>query len=101
MNRYSFLNEAQAISLVEAMMPKTADLKGVVPKTFLTDLAILDSVDGIVVLGFEDKYTYDVQTKLSVLVEKGLSYNINIYFNTIPPKEWDEFEIFPKTPSHF
>lgn len=100
-HRYSFPSEAKAISLVALLMPKTEDLKGEVAEPHLTDLSILEECEGVVVWGFEDKYTYNPTTKLSVLTEKGLTFNMDVYWATEAPLAWKLYEIFPKTPSHF
>ena len=67
-HRYSFLTEKIALSLVELMMPKTVIAGETPTKTYLTDLSILDSCEGVVVWGFENKYTYNSTTKVSTLV---------------------------------
>ena len=93
-HRYSFPTESKAKEFLTKLIPINS-------KAEWNQLTVTELTDGVVVLGFEDKYTYDVQTKLSVLAEKGLTYNINIYWNSKPPLAWKPFEVFPLTPSHF
>ena len=93
MNRYSFTTEQQAKELIEKLLPTDAKIEW-------NQLTVSVFTHGLQIWGFEDKYQYDAETKESVLIEKGLTYNVDVVWKSEPPIEWDKYEIFPKTPSH-
>jgi hypothetical protein len=87
MKRYSFLDEKTAVDLIATLKINFGQTTS-------------DSISGIMVWGFEDKYQYDAETKESVLIEKGLTFNVDVCWKDTPPIAWDKYEVFPKTPSH-
>ncbi len=86
-HRYSFPTEIKAKELINTLELKEGQTTS-------------NLIDGIVVIGFEDKYEYDEETSESILIKKGETFNVNVWFKNTPPKEWDNFEVFPKTPNH-
>jgi len=87
MNRYSFSTEAQAQELIAMLELKEGQ-------------TVSELIHGIQIWGFEDKYSFDSETKESILIKKGLTFNVDVVWKDTPPIEWDKYEVFPKTPSH-
>lgn len=87
MNRYSFLTEKLATDLIATLKLKEGQTTS-------------ELIAGIQVWGFEDKYSFDAETKESVLIEKGTTFNVDVIWKDEQPIEWKQYEIFAKTPSH-
>jgi hypothetical protein len=93
MNRYSFQSEQQAKELITKLLPKDAKIEW-------NKLTVSEHTHGLQIWGFEDKYSFDAETKESVLIEKGLTFNVDVVWKDTPPIEWDKYEVTPTTPSH-
>lgn len=87
MRRYSFLTEKLATDLIAKLNLEQGQTTS-------------ELIAGIMVWGFEDKYSFDEQTKESVLIEKGTSFNVDVVWKDTPPIEWNKYEVKPLTPSH-
>lgn len=55
---------------------------------------------GIVHLGFQDVWSYDVETQKSILVKKGLTYDVDILWENEASEAFKEYEVHPTTPNH-
>ena len=85
--RYSFATEQQAKELILGL--------GLEPNQTTSK-----DIQGIVLLGFQDKYKFNEDTQESELVKKGLTYDLDIMWRNEPNKDWLKFEVTPKTPNH-
>lgn len=61
---------------------------------------ITETTHAIVCLGFQDKYIFNEETQESELIEKGLTYDVDVFWKDEPNESWNEFEITPATPNH-
>jgi hypothetical protein len=97
MKRYSIPIKTKALNLI-----KTLELK--------ERQTVSKDIHAIVVWGFEDKQvpildedgmqTFDEDGLASFDTIKGLTYNVDISWKGEQPKEWEQYECFPTTPSH-
>jgi len=97
MNRYSFNTEAEALELLDALELEQGQ-------------TVSKDIYGIMVWGFEDKQvpildeleqpTFDEDGLPLVDVIKGTTYNVDVVWKNEPLEEWNEFEVFPSSPSH-
>ena len=85
--RYSFTTEEKAKELITTLELEEGQTTS-------------DLIEGIVIWGFEDKYEYNEETEEQILISKGETFDVDIYWKLEIPTIWDEFEINPKTPSH-
>ena len=90
--RYSFPTEAKAEELILKLAHEDSELA-------FNKITVTESTHAIVCLGFQDKYEYDEATDSSVLVESGLTYDVDIFWKT-EIIGFAEFEVFPNTPDH-
>ena len=80
--KYSFPTEVKAKELIALLSDE--------PNPTVTE-----TTHGIVILGFQDKY--DIEGNL---IEKGLSYDVDIFWKDLPNEDWTEYEVNPATPNH-
>jgi len=96
MNRYSFKTKKRALELVDAL-----ELNGG---------TVSKDIHGIMVWGFEYKHTpildengmqtFDEDDLPLVNSVKGTKYNVDVVWKGEQPTEWEQYEVFPSTPSH-
>lgn len=91
--RYSFPSEAKAKELILKLAPEKFE------GTF-NQLTTTEKTHAIVCLGFQDKYSFDIDTKESVLVSKGLTYDVDVMWKDSPSYGWSAYEVNVKTPNH-
>jgi hypothetical protein len=97
MNRYSFNTEQEALDLLDALELEQG-------QTCSKD------INGIMVWGFEDKQvpildedgmqTFDEDGLPLFDSVKGKTYNVDVVWKGEQPTEWEQYEVFPSTPSH-
>ena len=90
--RYSFPDLETAKNLILSLLPEDNII------TF-DNISITENTHCIVILGFQNKYEYDLETEQNILVHQGITYDVDIMWKT----EFDgfaEFEVFPNTPNH-
>ena len=97
MNRYSFTTKTKALNLIKKITLGMED--NLIPK-----------IHGIKVWGFEYKQvpildedmqpTYDADGLPLVDIIKGTTYNVDVVWKGEQPTEWEQYEVFPNTPSH-
>ena len=100
--RYSFQTEQQAIELILLLAHEDNEL------TF-DKITGTKTTAGIVCLGFQDKYGWDLaeddenylENREWVLIQEGLTYDVDVFWRNLPNEDWVEFEVEPKTPNHF
>jgi hypothetical protein len=105
MKRYSFTSEDLAKNLVSALAPIDA-----LNPIEWNKLTVTETTHAIQVWGFEDKQvpildengmqTFDEDGLASFDTIKGLTYNVDIMWKSEQPKEWEQYEVNPSTPSH-
>ena len=105
MKRYSFKTKTKAKNLVSALAPIDAEF----PIEW-NRLTVTETTHAIKVWGFEDKQvpildengmqTFDADGLPLFDTIKGLTYNVDISWKGEQPKEWEQYECFPTTPSH-
>jgi hypothetical protein len=92
--RYSFKDEEQAknliLNLISYEEENIPDFKKV---------RVTDSTHGIVVLGFQDKYTYNEKKREMVLVKKATTFDVDVMWKS-ENKKWAKYEVKPLTPNH-
>jgi len=101
MKRYSFTTKKRALELVDAL--ELTDEKG-------NQATVSKDIYGIMVWGFEDKQvpildeegqsTFDEGGLPLVDIIKGTTYNVDVVWKGEQPTEWEQYEVFPVTPSH-
>ena len=100
--RYSFQTEQQASELILALAHEDNEL------TF-DKITVTPSTSGIVILAWQDKYGWDLaeddenylENREWVLIQEGLTYDVDVFWRNLPNEDWLEFEVEPKTPNHF
>jgi hypothetical protein len=105
MKRYSFTSEDLAKNLVSALAPIDA-----LNPIEWNKLTVTETTHAIKVWGFEDKHipildengmqTFDEDGLPLVDIIKGKTYNIDVVWKGEQPSEWEQYEVFPLTPSH-
>lgn len=101
MNRYSFTTKKRALELVDAL--GLTDENG-------NQSTVSKDIHGIKVWGFEYKHTpvldkdgmqtFDEDGLPLVDIIKGTTYNVDVVWKGEQPTEWEQYEVFPSTPSH-
>lgn len=101
MNRYSFTTKKRALELINAL--ELTDKNG-------NQATVSKDIHGIMVWGFEYKHTpildengmqtFDENGNPLFNSVKGKKYNVDVVWKNEAPIEWNEFEVFPVTPSH-
>ena len=61
---------------------------------------VTEFTHGIVCLGFNNVYEYKEETEESILVKKGLTYDVDVFWKGEANEDWTAYEIHPKTPNH-
>ena len=100
--RYSFLNKEQARELILALAHEDNEL------TF-DKITGTKTTAGIVCLGFQDKYGWDLaeddenylENREWVLIQEGLTYDVDVFWRNKVKYGWGIYEVEPKTPNHF
>lgn len=97
MNRYSFTTKKRALELINALELEQGQ-------------TVSKDIHGIMVWGFKYKntpildeqgqQTYDENGNPLFNSVKGKKYNVDVVWKNEAPIEWNEFEVFPITPSH-
>ena len=85
--RYSFPTEEKANELIALLSEEN-------------NPTVTEFTHAIVMLGFQDKWEYNQETEESVLIHKGLTYDVDIMWKAEPLEEFNPFEVNPKTPNH-
>jgi len=101
MNRYSFTTKKRALELVDAL--GLTDENG-------NQSTVSKDIFGIMVWGFEYKQvpildeegmqTFDDDNNPLFDSVKGKTYNVDVVWKGEQPTEWEQYEVFPSTPSH-
>jgi hypothetical protein len=91
--RYSFPSEAKAEELLLKLANEENELA-------FNKLTVTETTHAIVCLGFQDKYEYDEATDSSVLVESGLTYDVDVFWKGNSGYGWGQYEINSNTPNH-
>ena len=99
--RYSFSNEQQARELILALAHEDNEL------TF-DKITGTKTTAGIVCLGFQDKYGWDLaeddenylENREWVLIQEGLTYDVDVFWRDKVKYGWGIYEVEPKTPNH-
>jgi len=99
--RYSFQTEQQAIELILALAHEDNEL------TF-DKITGTKTTAGIVCLGFQDKYGWDLaeddenylENREWVLIQEGLTYDVDVFWRDKVKYGWGIYEVEPKTPNH-
>ena len=97
MNRYSFNTEQEALDLLDALeleqgQTASKDIFGIMIWGFeYKQVPILDE-EGMQAFDDDNNPLFD-----SV---KGKTYNVDIVWKGEQPTEWEQYEVFPSTPSH-
>lgn len=91
--RYSFPSEAKAEELLLKLANEENELA-------FNKLTVTETTHAIVCLGFQDKYEYDEATDSSVLVESGLTYDVDVFWKDKSAYGWGQYEVSPNTPNH-
>ena len=100
--RYSFQTEQQARELILALAHEDNEL------TF-DKITGTKTTAGIVCLGFQDKYGWDLteddenylENREWVLIQEGLTYDVDVFWRDKVKYGWGIYEVEPKTPNHF
>jgi hypothetical protein len=97
MKRYSITTKTKALNLI-----KTLELE--------ERQTVSKDIHAIKVWGFEDKqvpildedgmHTFDEDGVVLFDTIKGKTYNVDVAWKGEQPKEWEEYEVNPSTPSH-
>ena len=97
MNRYSFNTKKRALELLGALELEKGQ-------------TVSKDIYGIMVWGFEDKQvpildeleqpTFDEDGLPLVDIIKGTTYNVDVVWKNEAPTEWEQYEVFPSSPSH-
>jgi hypothetical protein len=97
MKRYSISTKTKALNLL-----KTLELE--------ERQTVSKDIHAIKVWGFEDKHipildedgmqTFDEDGLVSFDIIKGTTYNVDVMWKGEQPKEWEQYEVNPTTPSH-
>jgi len=85
--KYSFPTEVKAKELIALLSDE--------PNPTVTE-----TTHGIVILGFQYKYSFNEETQESVLIEKGTTFDVDIFWKDLPNESWLEYEVNPSTPNH-
>jgi|TARA_R110000823_G_C15732724_1_gene479945 hypothetical protein len=91
--RYSFSTKEIAQELILKLAHEKNELA-------FDKITTTESTYGIVCLGFQDVYEYDQETETSVLIKKGLTYDVDIFWKDEENSEWLNYEVNPVTPNH-
>ena len=94
--QYSIPTEVIARELILALAIKDKD--GNLPN--FKDVKATETTHGIVCLGFQNKYSFDEETQESVLIEKGTTFDVDIFWKDLPNEDWIAYEVNPKSPNH-
>ena len=97
MNRYSFTTKKRALELLDALELEKGQ-------------TVSKDIHGIKVWGFEYKHTpildengvqtFDKDYAPLFNSVKGKTYNVDVVWKNEPLEDWNEFEVFPSSPSH-
>ena len=97
MNRYSFTTKKRALELVDALELEKGQ-------------TVSKDIFGIMIWGFEYKQvpildeegmqTFDDDNNPLFDSVKGKTYNVDVIWKGEQPTEWEQYEVFPSTPSH-
>ena len=97
MKRYSFNTKTKALELINALELEKGQ-------------TVSKDIYGIMVWGFEYKQvpildedmqpTFDEDGLPLVDIIKGTTYNVDVMWKGEQPTEWEQYEVFPSTPSH-
>ena len=97
MKRYSFTTKKRALELINALGLENGQ-------------TVSKDIYGIMVWGFEYKHTpildengmqtFDEDNKPLFNSVKGKTYNVDVVWKNEPLEDWNEFEVFPSSPSH-
>jgi len=91
--QYSIPTEAIASELILALAHKENELP-------FNKITATETTHGIVILGFQYKYSFNEETQESVLIEKGTTFDVDIFWKDLPNESWLEYEVNPSTPNH-
>jgi hypothetical protein len=97
MNRYSFTTKKRALELVDALELEKGQ-------------TVSKDIFGIMIWGFEYKQVpildeegmqaFDDDNNPLFDSVKGKTYNVDVVWKGEQPTEWEQYEVFPVTPSH-
>ena len=97
MKRYSISTKTKALELINALELEQGQ-------------TVSKDIHGIMVWGFEYKQTpildenglqtFDEDNNPLFDSVKGTKYNVDVVWKNEPLEDWNEFEVFPTTPSH-
>ena len=97
MKRYSFTTKKRALELLDALELEKGQ-------------TVSKDIHGIMVWGFEYKQTpildengmqtFDEDGLPLFDSVKGKTYNVDVVWKNEPLEDWNEFEVFPSSPSH-
>ena len=85
--RYSFPTEEKANELIALLSEEN--------KPTVTTLT-----HEIVQIGFQNEYEFNEETKESILVKEGKTFDVDIMWKDEALEDFSPFEVFPKTPNH-
>ena len=85
--RYSFQTEEKANELIALLSEEN--------KPTVTTLT-----HEIVQIGFQNEYEFNEETKESILVKEGKTFDVDIMWKDEALEDFSPFEVFPKIPNH-
>ena len=93
--KYIFTSEAEAEGMILSLA--TANEDGELPN--FREVRNTPTTYGVVVLGFQNKGHFDVDTDTYVIDEVGTTFNVDVAWKTVNDS-WSQYEVFPTTSNH-
>ena len=93
--KYIFTSEAEAETMILGLAQQ--DENGNLPN--FREVRNTPTTYGVVVLGFQDKGHFDVDTDTYVIDEVGTTFNVDVAWKTVDTS-WDAYEVHPVTSNH-
>jgi len=91
--QYSFPSEEIAKELILALASEDNELP-------FDKIRGTETTYGIVCLGFQHKYEYDLETEDIVLVKEATTYDVDVAWKGRSGYGWSSYEVNPSTPNH-